>query len=127
MNKAILLTGGSAGIGKATALCLMKNGYIVYALSRSGCEGQEDTKSGGKIISISADVTKPETLQQAVAQIVKEQGSIYGVICNAGNGIAGAVEDTSLSELEYQLATNYYGVVNTVQACLPQLLIPYFS
>jgi short-subunit dehydrogenase len=121
MNKAILLTGGSAGIGKATAWCLMKNGYTVYALSRSGCECQEDTKSGGKLISIQADVTQPETLQKAVAQIVNEQGGIYGVICNAGNGIAGAVEDTSLAELEYQFATNYYGVVNTVQACLPQL------
>ena len=121
MNKTILLTGGSAGIGKATALCLMKNGYTVYALSRSGCECQEDAKSGGKIISIQADVTKPETLQRAVGQIVKEQGGIYGVICNAGNGIAGAVEDTSLTELQYQFATNYYGVVNTVQACLPQL------
>ncbi len=121
MNKTILLTGGSAGIGKATALCLMKNGYTVYALSRSGCENQEDTASGGKLVSIQADVTQPDTLQKAVAQIVVEQGGIYGVICNAGNGIAGAVEDTSLTELEYQLATNYFGVVNTVQACLPQL------
>jgi short-subunit dehydrogenase len=121
MNKTILLTGGSAGIGKATALCLMKNGYTVYALSRSGCPNQQDAASGGKLISICADVTKPQTLEQAVAQIVSEQGGIYGVICNAGNGIAGAVEDTSLTELEYQFATNYYGVVNTVQACLPQL------
>ena len=69
MNKAILLTGGSAGIGKATALCLMKNGYTVYALSRSGCDGQEDAKSGGKIISICADVTKPETLNDLATQI----------------------------------------------------------
>jgi short-subunit dehydrogenase len=119
--KTILVTGGSAGIGKATALCLMKNGYVVYAASRSGCNNEEDATSGGKIISILADVTQPETLQQAVSQIVAQQDSLDVVICNAGNGIAGAVEDTSLSELDYQLATNYYGVVNTVQACLPQM------
>lgn len=121
MNKTILLTGGSAGIGRATALCLMKNGYTVYALSRSGCSNEQDAASGGSIVSVIADVTQPDTLQRAVAQIVSEQGQLYGVICNAGNGIAGAVEDTSLPELEYQFATNYYGVVNTVQACLPQL------
>ena len=120
-NKTILLTGGSAGIGRATALCLMKKGYTVYALSRSGCEELKDEKSGGSIVSVCADVTQPATLQQAVAKIVAEQGALYGVICNAGNGIAGAVEDTSLTDLNYQLATNYYGVVNTVQACLPQL------
>lgn len=121
MNKLgniVLLTGGSAGIGKTTAQFLMKQGYIVYAASRRGSSNEEDS-SGGKIIGLCADVTQPESLENAVSRILEEQGELSAVICNAGNGIAGSIEDTTLEEARYQMETNFFGVLNTIKACLP--------
>ncbi|MBR3872378.1 MAG: SDR family oxidoreductase [Paludibacteraceae bacterium] len=115
----VLLTGGSAGIGSATAQYLMKQGYTVYAASRRGSENIDDNTSGGKIIGLCADVTIPESLESAVSRIMEEQGELSAVICNAGNGIAGSVEDTSLGEARYQMETNFFGVLNTIKACLP--------
>lgn len=115
----VLLTGGSAGIGSATAQYLMKQGYTVYAASRRGSENIEDNTTGGKIIGLCADVTIPESLENAVSRIMEEQGELSAVICNAGNGIAGSVEDTSLEEARYQMETNFFGVLNTIKACLP--------
>ena len=105
LGNIVLLTGGSAGIGLATAEYLMKQGYTVYAASRRGSENIEDPFSGGRIIGLCADVTIPESLETAVNRIVEEQGELSAVICNAGNGIAGAVEDTSLEEARYQMET----------------------
>ena len=115
----VLLTGGSAGIGSATAQYLMKQGYTVYAASRRGSENIDDNTTGGKIIGLCADVTIPESLENAVSRIMEEQGELSAVICNAGNGIAGSVEDTSLEEASYQMETNFFGVLNTIKACLP--------
>ena len=85
----VILTGGSAGIGKATAELLMSRGDTVYSLSRRGGEDVSDSKSGGSIVNIKADVTKPETLQAAVAEVVAKNGRVDALVCNAGNGIAG--------------------------------------
>lgn len=115
----VLLTGGSAGIGSATAQYLMKQGYTVYAASRRGSENIDDNTTGGKIIGLCADVTIPESLENAISRIMEEQGELSAVICNAGNGIAGSVEDTSLEEARYQMETNFFGVLNTIKACLP--------
>ena len=119
LGNIILLTGGSAGIGRATAEHLMRQGYTVYAASRRGSENIEDPFSGGRIIGICADVTVPESLEIAVNRIIEEQGELSAVICNAGNGIAGAIEDTSLEEARYQMETNFFGALNTIKACLP--------
>lgn len=119
LGNIVLITGGSAGIGRATAEYLMRQGYTVYAASRRGSENIEDPFSGGRIIGLCADVTDKKSLDNAVSRIIEEQGELSAVICNAGNGIAGAVEDTSLEEARYQMETNFFGVFNTVQACLP--------
>lgn len=115
----VILTGGSAGIGNATALLLMQRGHTVYSLSRRGGDDVSDSVSGGMIVNIKADVTKPETIDAAVATVMQRSGRIDALVCNAGNGIAGAVEDTSLEEVRYQFETNFFGMVNTVRACLP--------
>lgn len=116
----VLLTGGSAGIGKATAELLMEKGHTVYAVSRRGGEDRA-VEGKGSIINLQADVTKAETVEAAVAEVIRRSGRIDALVCNAGNGIAGAVEDTALEEVRYQFETNFFGVVNTVKAVLPQM------
>ena len=60
MSKIAVITGGSSGIGKATAALFARNGYAVYELSRSGCDADG-------VRHIDADVTKEETLRSAMA------------------------------------------------------------
>lgn len=118
--KAILLTGGSAGIGLATSKMLMDCGYRVYSGSRHEGNAQKSTVSDGEIIPLKIDVNDESQLTAAVSQIIAENNELYAVVCNAGNGIAGAIEDTTIEEARYQLETNFFGAVRTIKACLPQ-------
>lgn len=117
--KAILLTGGSAGIGLATAQLLMNKGYRVYSGSRRGGGEAQKSSSGGEIIPLILDVNDEESVKAAVEKIVAENQQLYAVISNAGNGIAGAVEDSNSEEVKYQFETNFFGSVKVIQACLP--------
>ncbi|MDP4269427.1 MAG: SDR family oxidoreductase [Bacteroidota bacterium] len=118
-QKVVLITGGSAGIGLATAESLMNKGVKVYAASRRGGEPRKAANGTGELVHVKMDVNNPEEIESAVAQIIRENNRLDAVICNAGNGIAGAIEDTSEEEMRYQLETNFFGAVKTIQACLP--------
>ncbi|MEZ4628736.1 MAG: SDR family NAD(P)-dependent oxidoreductase [Eubacteriales bacterium] len=72
MKRVCLLTGGSSGIGKATAELLLKNGFLVYELSRGGADADG-------IRHITADVTDADQVRAAVSQVLTEQGeSTFG-------------------------------------------------
>lgn len=116
--KTILLTGGSSGIGLATAQLLMNKGYCVYSASRRGGGEAQKSGNGGEIIPIKMDVNDESMVISAVQKIVSENGELYAVISNAGNGIAGSVEDTNSDEAKYQLETNFFGSVKVIRACL---------
>lgn len=117
----IFVTGGSAGIGLATAQWLMGQGACVYAASRRGVAGDtlQDATSGGQIIPVAVDVNDTQAVQQVVQQIVAQRQRLDAVVCCAGNGIAGAVEDTAPEEAHYQFQTNFFGTNATINACLP--------
>lgn len=110
----VLLTGGSSGIGAATAAVLAGKDIKVYAASRSG-----KAPANGNIIPIVMNVNDEDAVKAAVSKIFQQEGHLDAVICNAGNGIAGAVEDTSIEEVRYQFETCYYGAIRTINACLP--------
>ena len=113
--KVVLITGGSSGIGAATARILAAHGMKVYAASR---RGKLETPMPD-IIPISMDVNDWEATQLAVAQIVRAEGRLDAVVVNAGSGIYGPVEGTLEEEARHQFETNYFGAVKTIQACLP--------
>jgi len=120
MNQQIvLLTGASAGIGKATAEQLMLKGVKVYGASRRGGIPQKAPQGSGEIIPVIMDVNKEDEITAVINRIMEENGRLDVVISNAGNGIAGAIEDTSIDEARYQFETNFFGVYKTIQACLP--------
>lgn len=124
MNQVILLTGGSSGIGAATAILLAQEGNHVYAGSRSG-RLPEDLKPEslaacrGFVRAIALDVNDASSLQSAVENICREEGRLDVLVCNAGNGIAGAIEQTNEEEAKYQFETCFFGAVKSIQACLP--------
>lgn len=117
--KVVLITGASSGIGLEVAKQLMQKGWCVYAASRRGGNYQKSEKSSGEIIPVKMDVNIDEEIKVVLSQIIAEYGYLNAVVCNAGNGIAGSIEDTSEEETRYQFETNFFGAVKTVQACLP--------
>ena len=118
-TKVVLITGASAGIGLSAATQLMDKGVRVYAASRRGGNAQKASNGVGELVPVEMDVNNPEAIASVVAQILKENNRLDAVVCNAGNGIAGSIEDTSNEEMRYQFETNFFGAVNTINACLP--------
>ncbi len=116
--KTVFVTGGSSGIGAATARLLCDAGMTVYAASRSG-KAPEGYSQNGNMIPVVMDVNDAQAIAEVVDRIVRERGSLDAVVCNAGNGMAGSIEETSIEEIEAQYSTTFYGVVKTVQACMP--------
>lgn len=112
-TKVVVITGGSSGIGKATAQLFSNKGYKVYELSR------HENNASNDIRHINCDVTQPQQCVAAVEEVVKQCGRIDVLICNAGMGISGPAEFSSLAEVKRQMDVNFFGVVNMVQAVLP--------
>jgi short-subunit dehydrogenase len=117
--KTVLVTGASAGIGKATAIYLAQNGYNVYGAARR-TDKMEDLKAYG-IKPVSLDVTKDESVVACVNQILKEAGSIDVLVNNAGFGSYGAIEDVSMEEARYQFEVNVFGAMRVTQLVLPKM------
>lgn len=122
----VLLTGGSSGIGAETARMLSLAGMKVYAGSRRGtvskeCEGNE------LIVPVVLDVNDQASVDTVVASILEKEGRIDAVVCNAGNGIAGAVEQTSVEEAKYQFETCFFGAHRVIRAVLPAMRAQHFG
>ena len=113
--KVVLLTGGSSGIGAATARLLAEAGITVYAGSRRGTVEHP----AARIIPVLLDVNDAAMTEAVVQRIIGEQGHLDAVICNAGNGIYGPVEKATDEEVRYQFETCCFGSLKTIQACLP--------
>ena len=114
MNKVCIITGGTSGIGLATARAMHEAGYHVYELSRR--ETGTDCA-----VHIQADVTKEETLRAAVDFVLAHEDHIDVVINNAGFGISGAVEFTDTVDAIRQLDVNFFGMVRMNHVVLPVL------
>jgi len=110
----VLVTGASAGIGRACADRLHARGWTVVGASRRG------TSSGGWE-GLVMDVDADESVRAGVAGVVARHGRIDAVVASAGWGVAGAVEHTAVDEAKAQLETNFWGVTRVVQAVLPAM------
>ena len=93
-------------------------GKTVYAASRRGTVTYDVI---GKAKPIVVDVTDTESVNNAISHIINEEGHIDAVVCNAGNGIAGPVELTSIDEGKYQFETCFWGGHNVIRAVLPHM------
>lgn len=119
MNKVILVTGASTGIGHATAKYLAEQGHIVYAAARRVEKMQDLTASGVKILSM--DVTDDASMISGVNTILKNEKRIDVLVNNAGYGSFGALEDVPISEAKNQFEVNVFGMARLTQLVLPHL------
>lgn len=124
-QKIVLISGATSGFGWETALMLARNGYRVFAGYRNQARGNEllneAKKSALPLSIVRLDVTKPDTLHQAVETVIREIGRIDVLINNAGYGFAGAVEDLEMDEVRAQFETNVFGHLELTQAVIPHM------
>jgi short-subunit dehydrogenase len=114
---AILITGCSSGIGKATAERLASQGHTVYATARS-LEGMEPLEGAG-CRTLVLDVRDKDSMRAAVATVEGEQGAVGTLVNNAGYAVSGAIEAISIDSIREEFETNVFGYVQMAQLVLP--------
>ena len=114
-SKVILITGASSGIGKASAEYLTQQGHTVFGTSRY--PGSYPKPNNYTVLQM--DVTEIESIQTAINQIIENKGKIDVLINNAGFGLAGAIQDTSIGKAKEQFETNFFGTVRLIKSVLP--------
>jgi NAD(P)-dependent dehydrogenase (short-subunit alcohol dehydrogenase family) len=116
--KTILITGASSGIGRATAIRFQSEGWNVAATMRHP-ERETELQQLDRVAVFPLEVTDPNSINTAVASTIDRFGTIDVLLNNAGYGLVGALEAVDPAQLERQFATNVFGCVYTIQACLP--------
>lgn len=119
MSKVIIVTGASSGIGKSTALQLIKEGNIVYGVARRLEKMNDIIAAGGKALAM--DVTNHQQVKNVVQHIVSVEQRIDVLVNNAGFAIWGAVEDTSYEDAKRQFEVNIFGLAEITKAVLPTM------
>lgn len=126
-NKVALVTGGSSGIGAATAIKFAQEGAdvaITYGKSKDSAEKivAAIQKLGRKAIALHADAAKPENMEATVESVVKEFGKLDILVNNAGVLEAtGNIGDINAAEFENQLSINVRSVFTATQAAAKHL------
>jgi short-subunit dehydrogenase len=115
----VLVTGGSSGMGKETAIELAGRGHIVYTGARR-VEKMQDLEPMG-IIPLAMDVSKESENSASVKKIIDEQGRIDVLINNAGFGLYGPVEEIPLEDARYQFEVNLFGLASLTRLVLPHM------
>ena len=119
MSKVILITGASSGMGKDSAIKLIKEGHKVYTAARRIEKMKDLEELGG--FPIKMDVSKDEEVQNVVDRIIKKEGKIDVLWNNAGYGLYGAVENVAIEEAKKQFDVNLFGLANLTQKVLPYM------
>ena len=125
-EKVALVTGAGSGIGKAAAQLFAIEGAKVAVLGRTKEELEETVAQiqgdGGEALSVVADISQPEQMQQATQQIVDQWGRLDIVFANAGiNGVWAPLEELAPEEWDKTLNINLKGTFLTVKYAVPHL------
>lgn len=117
-NKSILITGCSSGIGLHAALTLSARGYQVFATARNE-QDVADLQAQG-LTAYLLDLTKPESIEQTLIQVLEETGGELDFLFNNGAyGQPGALEDLPTQALKAQFETNVFGWHELTRKVIP--------
>lgn len=114
---AVLVTGCSTGIGRATAQRLVAAGHVVYATARRPETLADLAAAGARTLAL--DVTDEASMRAAVEVVESEHGSVGALVNNAGYGAYGPVEEVPLDDVRRQFETNLFGLGRMCQLVLP--------
>jgi len=116
-SMAVLITGCSTGIGRATAERMAAKGHTVYATARR-IESIRDLESAG-CRTLALDVTDETSMRSAVAAVEEAEGAVGALVNNAGYSQSGAVESVKPADVRMQFETNVFGLIRMSQLVLP--------
>ena len=120
-QKAVLITGATTGIGRATAEHLAAKGYFVYAGARKNAD-MEALNKIENIMAVRLDVTKQDQVDAAV-KLIEDQGrGLWGLVNNAGVAVFEPLTEANLSDLEFIFDVNVFGVFRVTQAFAPMII-----
>src|SRR5213593_2869709 len=122
-KKVAMVTGSSSGIGYETALLLARYGFDTFATMRNMSKSKEITDVAKKenlpLRVLQLDVNDDKSVADAINNILNEKKSIEVVVNNAGYGLMGSVEDSSLDEIKAQFETNFFGAIRVIKKVIP--------
>lgn len=114
MNKTVLISGASSGIGYALAKKMVQDGYTVIGLSRK-------KPSDITFKYYECDLTNTEAIAQVSSKIIKESPSIDILVNCAGVGTSGAIEEIPEKDLKWVYDVNLFGTIELIKKMLPAL------
>ena len=123
----VLVTGAGTGLGKAIAIELCKNDFEVVLHYRSSKSGIEDALSrinelGKKATSLCFDITNREQCKQILEQDIEQNGSYFGIVCNAGITKDAAFPMMTDDDWDSVVRTNIDGFYNVVKPCIMPMI-----
>jgi len=118
-SKAVLITGCSSGIGRATALRLAAGGWSVYATARRPASLAVLGDAGCHTLAL--DVTDEDSMRTAVETLEQAEGAVGVLVNNAGYSQSGAIETVAIDAVRRQFETNVFGLVRLTQLVLPKM------
>ncbi|MFG2666499.1 SDR family oxidoreductase [Streptomyces sp. NPDC048387] len=124
MEPVTLITGGSTGIGAATARTLLKQGHHVAVTGRDAGKLATFAASAGageRLLTITGDAAEAEDVAAAVRRVVETWGRLDNVIANAGFSLPGNLEGHAPEDMRAMVLTNVLGPALLVREALPQL------
>jgi len=120
--RVIAITGASAGIGRATAVRVARDGAAVAICARRAdrleAVAAEITAAGGQALALPADVTDGDGMERFVSRVVDRFGRLDVMMCNAGFGIAGAIDEVTAAQAQKVMEVNYLGTYLAARAAL---------
>ncbi len=124
-GKVVLITGGSRGVGLATARLLSQSGAAVAIVARDQgvlFTAVADVKrEGGTIIGVTGDVTDAASMEHVVQETERQLGGLDVLVNNAGIGRYGSVAEHAVDEWRQVIEVNLFGVFHATRAALPAI------
>jgi short-subunit dehydrogenase len=117
MQKVVLITGASSGLGLATALHLKKIGYSVFGTSRNPKKYTQSIP----FELLPLEITETNSIKTCVAEVIKRKQRLDILINNAGVGITGPMEEINADAIASNFATNCFGPLQMAQAVIPKM------
>lgn len=114
MSKVVVVTGASAGIGQSICTLLSNKGYVVYGLSRRKVVDEP-------YFNFQVDITDTASLREVLETIFEKEGHIDVLINNAGMGISGSVEGTSIEDAKHLFDVNFFAAFQVIQSVIPYM------
>jgi NAD(P)-dependent dehydrogenase (short-subunit alcohol dehydrogenase family) len=113
----VLITGTSSGIGRAIASAFAAKGFEVFGTSRN--PQRNEPIAGVELLPL--DVSDQASVASAVSTVIQRAGRIDVVVNNAGVGVFGAAEESSIAQAQELFDTNFFGVIRVTNEVLPHL------